>query len=371
MRSAIQMGALVATFLVSCAKLDGPVGPSPVNPRSLKWTIDSIALPGDPQTLLSSIWGSSSNDVYIAGHTSSGRIKMLHFDGSSWQPVFLHAADGGPITAAFELGDIGGLSAAQVFAVGSTIPTATHDSSLFIRFDGSRWSVIRTPSGRHLSSIWVGAADDIWMGGLNRTLFHYDGSTVRRDSVDVVIPPDADPFYNFLSIVGDRNRGLYMLLSAPPYGLGSERHYFFELNMNHWVLVDSMWSRDWNRLWMAPTGELFIAGPSVMRRSGGSWISLPGIDGQINAIYGVSSTNFFVAGSKNLNMVAYHFDGTDFFEYPDLSKMFGQFTDIWTDGREVFIVGTTISSYPQKTIVAHGEESQLVVPKAPRSIGYP
>ncbi len=46
--------------------------PPPKDLRKLTWKIDTLAYPGNFQTNMFSIWGSSAQDVYVVGHSSDG-----------------------------------------------------------------------------------------------------------------------------------------------------------------------------------------------------------------------------------------------------------------------------------------------------------
>ena len=51
-----------------------------INPRIYKWSADTLAHPNSMQNMMRTIWGSSANNVYIAGHTSADG-DMYHYNG--------------------------------------------------------------------------------------------------------------------------------------------------------------------------------------------------------------------------------------------------------------------------------------------------
>ncbi|HMK38708.1 MAG TPA: hypothetical protein VK569_05155, partial [Bacteroidota bacterium] len=74
------------------------VAPEPEpDPRNFTWTIDTIALPGSTSTLMKSIWGSSTRDIYAVGRADRSGGAMFHYDGVSWRSVPLAASEGGTI----------------------------------------------------------------------------------------------------------------------------------------------------------------------------------------------------------------------------------------------------------------------------------
>ncbi|MDL1891917.1 hypothetical protein FBQ87_03365 [Sphingobacteriales bacterium CHB3] len=64
----------------------------------------------------------------------------------------------------------------------------------------------------------------------------------------------------------------------------------------------------------------------------------------------------FVAGNAGPLFAGrvYHYNGSDWFEYPQLRLSDVSFQAVWTDGTETFVVGTT-SGFPMKTVVLHGK----------------
>ncbi len=52
---------------------------------------------------------------------------------------------------------------------------------------------------------------------------------------------------------------------------------------------------------------------------------------------------------------AYHFNGSDWYQFKQLDNENIVYTGVWTDGNAAFICGFTTDSYPQKTIIWHGK----------------
>ncbi len=64
---------------------EGPNSPSKVEGIITKWEVDTISYPGSFQTIMNTIWGSTINDIWIAGHNNRGFGKTFHFDGKEWK----------------------------------------------------------------------------------------------------------------------------------------------------------------------------------------------------------------------------------------------------------------------------------------------
>lgn len=345
---------LLVCVLYGCN--DKAVDVAAKNPRNFVWTIDTLSYPGSSQTLMSCIWGSSPNDVYVGGHNERGYGKMYHFDGQKWRPVDL-------ALGAIEIDDLFGFGSGNVWGVGDLTfanpnpPPNILDSSLAIRYDGKAWQGLNFVRQRQLVSIWGSAPNDIWMGGINGTLFHFDGTSVTKDSVPFFIPKDADPFYCFYSISGGPNSDAYILLYAPYQGRGGERYYTFHHQSSGWELIDSTFSSYRRKIWMSPSGSLFAIGGGVFKKAPAGWQNLQMAGLTSLGISGVSDSDIFVVGMSAAGGTlgeVYHYNGTDWYQFKNLELQNVEFMGVWTDGSEVFVVGWSLSS-TQTTIILHGK----------------
>jgi hypothetical protein len=340
--------------LVCCKK--GPTEPEIKNPREYIWTIDTLAYPGSVQTTMFSIWASSPIDVYAVGHNDIGYGTMYHFDGHIWKSV-------DPALGIGTLEQIFGFASNDVWAVGQHIgynptpPPTFLDSSLAIRFNGTKWQEVNLERERALLSVGGSSPADVWIGGLNAVLFHYNGTTVQKDSLPLFIPMEQEPPYGIYSIAGNSRDNVYLLLYAPLLN-GFSRNYLFQHEAGGWIVVDSTFGA-FARIWMSPAGKLYSVGYGVCVREAGRWTQI--LDSQFtsNAIYGLRDDDLFVVGGQEsaggIRGKVLHYNGVDWFDFGDLSPNNVGYTGIWTDGREVFIVGQTHLGYPQKTIILHGK----------------
>ena len=285
---------------------------------------------------------------------------MYHFNGKTWTPVVLYFPDRRG-NFAIDLYAIYGFGSSDVWAVGERILDNPHpppnilDSSLVIHFDGLQWNEVMLPRKRLLERVWGSSPKDIWMGGINGTLYHYDGSAIKPDSVPFPIPPDADPFYNFVSFTGSSSDGPYALLKTP-----DSRYYMFSHQSGTWAAIDSFLYYYKTMLWAGPGGTLYVTGSGVYKRIGIQWESL-GLDGLLSVrICGVDNNSLFVVGHSSdesgIYGTVYHYNGSDWFEFKQLRLYHGNYGGIWTDGKEIFVVGSNLySDFPQKTIILHGK----------------
>jgi len=123
------------------------------------------------------IWGSGPNDVWMVGAKgATGTSFASHTNGVS-------ATDGGmPVwtevdTATFSvLRSIHGTASNDVWAVGHT-GTIRHYTG------GPTWEIVDSPTSHNLRGVWAAAADDVWAVGENGTVLHYDGKEWKPSTV--------------------------------------------------------------------------------------------------------------------------------------------------------------------------------------------
>ena len=188
---------LIILVIIILSGCDTGIGVQPLkDPRTYNWTADTLRYPGSYQTLMEDIWANSPRDVYAVGHNSRGaKGIMWHYDGINWSNVHLGISEGGLIEGSIDLTSIYGFSSTDIYAVGDRSkdnpnpPPNLIFSSLIIHFDGFVWKEVNTYSGSALIDIYGKSPSDIWAGGESSTLFHYNGSTWERDSINYTAPP--------------------------------------------------------------------------------------------------------------------------------------------------------------------------------------
>ncbi|MBI3788983.1 MAG: hypothetical protein HY276_12105 [Ignavibacteriales bacterium] len=68
-------------------------------------------------------------------------------------------------------------------------------------------------------------------------------------------------------------------------------------------------------------------------------------------IAGTSDENIFVVGHRGTVL---HYNGRDWYQFNQFATPDMVLWGVWTDGKEVFVVGFT-ASVPQKTLILHGK----------------
>ena len=343
----------VLTLLFPGCKYPDPVPPEPLHadPRNFTWTIDTIALPGSPATLMRSIWGSSPRDVYVAGHNDMPAGTMFHYDGISWRKVNLTVAEGGAIQGVVDISQVFGFTPAYVFAAGGVAGSLTPGSparSLVIRFDGSSWSMMQVPPGGMLRALWGLYQSDMWAAGDSGTMIYSQGLAWYQG-----IFPGTTAVTSLSGVSAD---DIYALSSRSDSGVHDTTfRYLWHWNGGVWSVADSFaqvvgqQDRFGSRSLWSLLGITYTCGMGVFRRAGTGWVrtlpSSPG--GYLNAIYGTANNSLFVAGEGS---ALYYVNEAGSYRYATFSDPAINFYGVWTGGGEAFVVGNDA----RRTYVLHG-----------------
>jgi len=346
---------LLLVFLaLSCE--NSPTGPESLkDPRTYTWTVDTLAYPGSFETRMRQIWGSSPHDVYVVGHNDQAFGKMWHFDGNKWADVKLSTAQGGTIGGPIDLAGVLGFASNDVWAVGEKIHLDV-ESSLVIHYDGVRWAEAALPPQGFLISIWGTSKSDLWVGGVDGVIGHFDGSTWTQRLLDSNLAGLKYPM-QITSIAGFSSNDVYAAAYRPDQvsPVDSTAVYLYHFNGQQWNKTDSTIesigsSLEFGTILCAVQSALYSAGGVVSRKEGNRWIRILD-DDYVVRIGGNRTNNLFAVGGQE---TVYHYNGVDWKRYEQFKDPTVFNTGVWTDGREAFVVGTTFNS-PSKTIVLHGK----------------
>ncbi len=330
--------ALLIAGGASCDKGVEPP-PPPKSPREYSWTVQEISSPYF-QVLATDVWGSATNDVYVTCLSGGTRgYKLFHFDGSQWSEVDI--AQFGSSQVSFDLNAISGFDQMDIWAVGvrwysNPSPEPNYlDSSLVIHFNGSQWSEVSvTPKQRMLKSIGAIFPSDIWFGGLDAAVYHYDGLAVRGDSLGALISDKGGHNLIVGWFEGNSSGNLFAFFNDFTTG------YFHFLNRsgNNWSELDSQFATQ-TSLWISPSGRLFSTfyGHGLYVWDGQApWTPFYTEGNASVRLFGKTDNNIFVTGPQG---GLHHYNGTDWYKFKNLESTTISFIDVWTDGSEVFVIG--------------------------------
>lgn len=328
----------LAVAILSGGCKHNPVDAPPKNPREYTWTIETISYPGSEQTFMWDMYAVDAKDIWIVGHNARAFGKMYHFDGSAWTPITLSFSGPPDLTA------IAGFGRDNIWAVGVKWPQDI-PVGFIIHFDGTRWSEVKVDGTNLLLCVWGSGPTDVWFGGLDGTLLHFDGVSIKPDSVPRYIPKNANPNWGYYAGASGANGDGYVVLVGVPFANYVGWSYTFRRQSGRWVIIDSA-NGVINRLWSSPWGKLYRTGYGIGYWDVSAWRFLD-LYGFTRGVYGVAEDNLFAVGTS-----VWHWNGSDWFEFTNLPLQKFTKYKVWTDGREVFIVGVGIDD--DNSYVLHG-----------------
>ncbi len=348
---------LILAVGFNCKK-EPPVVPppnGPKDPRTYTWTVDTIAYPGSYQTLMTRMWASGPDNVYIVGHNDQAFGKMFHFDGTRWTDVKLNQSQGGTISPPIGvLNAIHGFAPNNVYAVGERYgnPPVSRDSAVIIHYDGVQWreQAIHPQRGPRLQSLWGATPTDIWAAGTN-TLLHYNG--VQWNHFPIELPGQG---IQFLSIAGLSQNDVYMIGSRRDATGDNDTvaYLLYRYNGHAWAVIDSSIQvlgaplPKFGVILANVAGTLFSVADGIFRRSNQAWDRVYFGISTIVGITGTSANRMFAAGTRTQIV---HFNGVDWYRYPQFAASGIDFYSVWTDENEAFVVGND----GFRTFVARGK----------------
>jgi hypothetical protein len=106
----------------------------------------------------------------------------------------------------------------------------------------------------------------------------------------------------------------------------------------------------YGRIWASPWGKIYSVGGGVFRLDADSWTLIRDSPSVLRSMFGVESQSVFVVGDFG-NLL--HFNGADWYQFPQFIRTDLVLFDVWTDGTEVFVVGTEADG--TKTYILHGK----------------
>ncbi len=334
-------------------------------PMQMSWTFDTLAYPESMQTYMKQLWASSPTNIYVVGDNDRpGPGTMFQLINNQWNTTKFHSSEGGPVMGPVSLNSIAGFSK-DIWVVGEHIfdnpnkPPNFLDSSLIVHFNGSIWQEYKVEGGRELNSVWEGSPDNVWTCGREGTLFHFNGLRWDRDSIPFA--PTYGWEYNLMDITGNSSGDIFLTGSINDNSSGTRIDYLFHKNREEsWKLIDSsVASTSVNidrygifSLWTSPSGKMYSCDGNVFRYNGICWDRIYSGTVVFCGMFGTGDDNIFAVGFFGKVI---HYDGVEWKTISALSSQNNNWTSGWTDGKEIFIVGTIADGYTVKTIIAHGK----------------
>jgi hypothetical protein len=303
------------------------------------------------------MYASSSNNVYICGHTDS-RAQIWHYNGVKWDYI-----DYVDQLGSYRVEGVIGLSERSIWFYGylaySVIGGSLHKCCV-LQYNGSIWKVHSLDGYGRIVSVGGTSENNLWAVGDSGIVFNYNGSTWKKDYVKVNAPDGSEYFLNGVVVM---NSAVY--LSADVYDVPRHRYinYFVKGNIGNWTKVDSMHMENpssvikfGNRgLYLSNEGELFSYGLfGLWKYNGSGWNQLVNIDTDLIGMFSLRKNYSFAVGGLGY---VFFYDGNSWTKLERFFRPQGglNINDVWTDGKEVLLLANITDQWPMKTIVFRGK----------------
>ncbi|MCL6097405.1 MAG: hypothetical protein M1391_02375 [Bacteroidetes bacterium] len=332
------------------------------DPMQMTWTVDTLLYPGSIQTLMTSIWASSPNNVYACGHCDDSRGSFWHYDGKKWDSInlFNYIAQG-----SLTLQKITGSSDNDFWVVGGRNrgDATNFKYGSFILQNNGTWKDHILNYKTVVTDV-IGSSSNLWACGTNGLVFYYNGYSWRTDIIKPKILSNSSYVLSGIAIIKNE---LLITSSITNSGNNQASYYLIRGNIGNWSFIDSMVSSNNNtigiykwgnkRIFQSSWGSIYSYGTNgvwIWNDNLNQWLQLLIRNNNIQGLQGASSNYLLAATDFGL---VFYYNGSEWSQLnnlvPDQSDL--QFYDVWTNGEEIFLLGLSTKSYPMKTLVLHGK----------------
>lgn len=334
MKYSIIVYMALAILLAACEKNKTPLSVDDNNYTShnYEWEIDTLHAPDALQIMMSGIWGTDENNVWVVGHSDETKYQVWHWDGEKWENHYL-LFPGHP----HSLDAIYGFSKNDIWAVGTDIqnfPNIIH-RSFIIHYNGVHWRHIENIDAPLSLSVWGDNPANLFVGCDSGIVLHYDRNNWTKQTTGTLS--------RIYSIQGFNSNQVYAAgyaLDQMPYD--TTFYYFFEYDGISWKVLQAYIDYPFAppgsfgyKLWASPDGDLYSVGDDGLYLwQNNSWFRLR--ERNFLTVNGTGWNNIFVGGYGNHLS---HYNGKDWFLYNEISDNSIFVSNIWCNEKHVFVIG--------------------------------
>jgi hypothetical protein len=368
------------SFLRTCARplrLPGLVAAG----LGLTLTVTGAGLPSphqaqiaDFRVLLSGVSADSAGDAWAVGTPStSGRVKAIHWNGTSWAKTAV------PDVPGLRLAGVSALAPDDAWAVGNAAAATGGFRSLVLHWDGTSWTQVPSPRPhlRLLTGVSADSSSDAWAvgsaqtatGGDRNLVLHWDGT--RWTGVPAP-SPSASSLPELDHVSADSPSDAW---AVGTYSPSKRRGASLALHWNgaSWrrVLIPTPSGATINSLSsvtaLSPSDAWavgsYIGGGTqkaqVLHWDGASWqespIPSPGSDSALSGVSAVSADDVWAVGSSASGNLVLHWNGTKWATVasPNLQNAF--LTSVsGVSGSDAWAAGCVcVERSPARTVLLH------------------
>jgi len=348
--------------LIITNSCNSPTEPEPIykDPLTMTWTVDTLEYPDAFQTTLSSIWGSSPNDVYAVGHSEDNDGKFWHYNGVKWEfkDLFQFVEQ-----SSWSLHKVYGFGPNDFWVIGArdrSIAGYEYMESLVLQNNGL-WIDHKLKFDSWLMDITGTSSRDIWVCGRKGIVLHYNGYVWKANTIKIKkFSEDTDYVLAGVTKLGDEN--VIVARTYNPY-LPRREQYYIRGSMDNWRIIDSTiftaenWGAGerWGNLgiFRSNSGTIYsygYGGVWILNSTTNQWISTLKKNNAIRRVFGLKDRYIFAVSDFGL---VWFNNGNTWVELKNLMKDQEKidFYGIWTDGHEIYLMGDNNKS----TYVIHGK----------------
>ena len=286
--------------------------------HAFTWQMDTISYPTVFQIIPEVIWGSDTNDVWMAGHSDWWKARIWHWDGIKWTP---HERAGLGVSVQ----DMIGFSSDDIWLCGRRIGDALPIRTIQ-HWDGIRWNIVNHNYEQHIRAIWGTSSNNLFFGFIDGKIAHYDGTSFTTY--------DTGTKAQILDIYGLDSK--HVFATGIGHGLNNSAdttyYYIFRFDGNNWKVNNYYWRTvgdpdpdfPFNKLW---SDKFYLYGISAYGLYNSSdfkiWNRISNVTNDPTAIHGNKYNNLFIAGYGGESV--YHYNGKSWQNFPELNEL-----DFWT-----------------------------------------
>ena len=315
------------------------------DPSQMTWTIDTLYYPGSMQTALDKFLAFSNKDIFAYGHCDDSKGALYRYDGSQWNLQ----------TGATRFEKMIARSNTNIWGFGG-YPGV----NILYYNNGSYWT---RDYSLDSEDPFYNATDDragyIYACGGQGLLAVYD-YIWKTETIKVKVSMASSLYFSSVGYFDDK-----LMLNGKTYdGLGGEWNYFIVKEGNLYVIKDSctVWPNKftWGEtgFYKSPWGKYYSYGyGGIWEYANGTWTPYyePTYAYEhIGAMYGLNENYYYIIKHPYTVTLCRGNEQTAINKYFGFELSDLLLTDVWTDGNEVFIIGSTNSLF-NKTIIIHGK----------------
>ncbi|HET9957246.1 MAG TPA: hypothetical protein VFQ61_22265 [Polyangiaceae bacterium] len=277
-----------------------------------QWCVAS----GIPKAVtFSSIWGSSSNDIWLAGEAGT----LVHWDGVQWTQVESGTQN--------SLRALTGTSATDVWAAGLEGTLLHYDGSTWsgVQRNGEPWSPTSGPNTRPIYALYAAQPQRLWAAGSGARYF--DGTAW------------SEPHHgSHLPIMGLWSSG-----EADTWAVGFQGT-ITRWDGHHWERVGRDMGPNYLAVWGSARNDVWIVGSAgaALHWDGTGWSAIPsGTTNDLHAVRGFNAKDVWAVGDRGTIL---HWEGSAWVASPSLSErgllaLWGaSAADVWAVGENGIVL---------------------------------